>query len=303
MSQLSYYFNNQSSFYYSSDGQKILNGDVIQITMPNNNSSQSVMKLIDNGITSYYTLNSMYISLNINSSIDSMYQLIIQGNKNDYTDNAINQILIILPIFNSVDNTLEGTLNAITRINNIYISSLFNNITLSDKEPYMFSYGSNNQSEGININQFLDNNNTANIYRNITDFNINYNIIHFQKSNFWIEKLPQISLLNNLLMKPKLPSTAPNSITIANNSGPITTISESDIYIDCSPTNNIGEPVDIYTSKNLDQLNFFKINDLKVWAFRFITIFIIVLIIFIIIKIFQISENGNKKITPSEPTL
>jgi len=78
---------------------------------------------------------------------------------------------------------------------------------------------------------------------------------------------------------------------------PITPSTETDIYIDCSPTDSKGESVAVYTSKNLDQLNFFKINDLKVWAFRFITFFVLLLIIFIVIKFFQITE----KKTPATP--
>jgi hypothetical protein len=77
-------------------------------------------------------------------------------------------------------------------------------------------------------------------------------------------------------------------IIAINNGKPITKTTQQDIYIDCSPTNNLGQPVDIYSSKNLDQLAMFEINDLKVWAFRIITIFVIMLIVFVIIKIFQV---------------
>jgi hypothetical protein len=88
-------------------------------------------------------------------------------------------------------------------------------------------------------------------------------------------------------------------ISTVNNGSAITKITEQDIYIDCSPTNNLGQPVDIYTSKNLDQLKMFEIHDLKIWAFRIITIFVIILIVFVIIKMFRIDDASPP--TPGAP--
>ena len=289
---LSYYFNPQSSFYYTSDGTRILNGDVIQITMPNNNTSQSVFTLVDGKSKHFYTLNSMYITLSVNSYYGK-YFLILQGNKNDHASNAKEQILIMLPVYDDVKNTMEGTVNSITRLNNLYIDSLLRNMELD--ATYNFSYGTN--SSTIDMNNFIVDTSVAYYFPKIVNSNINYNIIFLTKSNLYFNPLPSKSLLGSLIKPMDVSSLLGNNIIeIRNNGGPITSTTETDIYIDCSPTNNIGEKVDIYTSKDMDQLKFFKINDLKVWAFRFITIFVIILIIFIIIKIFQISgsESGNE---------
>jgi hypothetical protein len=88
---LTYYFNTQKTFYYNPMA-KLFGGDVIPISMSNNDSSKSVISFTNKGITSYYTLNSLYISKNFNDKIGAIYQLIIQGNKNDYANNSTNQI-------------------------------------------------------------------------------------------------------------------------------------------------------------------------------------------------------------------
>jgi hypothetical protein len=300
--QLYYFFNDQKSFYFSSNGEQILNGDVVKITMPNNNGSQSVIKIVEDNTPSYYALNSIYISLNMTSGINSTYQLMLQGNRNDFTNNTSNQILLILPIFNSVNDTIEKTQNAITNINDVYINALFNNMRLN--ETYNFTSGSSAVQQTMDINQFLSSQ-TVSKYYNVTENNINYRVMKFDKSNLWISSFPSRSLLGSLIRKPSITGSYTN-VDVKNNRTPLTTITETDIYIDCSPTNNIGEKVDIYTSKDLDQLKFFKIDDIRVWAFRFITICLIILIIFVIIKIFQVSSDSknpsvDKAINDSNP--
>jgi hypothetical protein len=300
---LTYYFNNQKTFYYNPPS-KLFAGDVIPISMSNNDSSKSVISFTNKGITSYYTLNSLFISLNTNDKIGSMYQLILQGNKNDYANNSTNQILFIIPIFKTLPETIEGKSTSITALNKLYISSILDNIVIG--ETYNFTYKNTARtvdSDTIDMNQFLVGINEGKLYTNIIDSNTNYiyNIIEFESSNLFYNISSSVPELSNLLKTISIGTTESIPINILNNNGPISTITETDIYIDCSPTNNIGEAVDIYTSKNLDQLNLFQIDDLKIWAFRFITIFVILLIIFVTIKIFNISEKTtlNTTSTPS----
>ena len=292
MANLYYYFNNQTSFYYNYDGSKILGGDVVQITMPNNNNSKSVFSLLDGNILHYYTLNSMYIALSFDPKLGK-YQLILQGYKNDYANNTSSQILLMLPIFNYASNTINGGQSSVTQLNNIYINSILRNMEFEG--TYNFTYGE--MEDSVDMNYFLTNNSEAAYYANIVDSNVKTNVIVFSKSNFYVA-LPEIGLLKGLKFRPdttKLTGsgTQMQTITVESNGSGIISTTETDIYIDCSPTNNIGEAVDIYTSKDMDQLNFFQINDLKVWAFRFVTFFVMLLIIFVIIKIFQITINGK----------
>lgn len=293
MSNLYYYFNNQSSFYFNIDGSRIFGGDIIQITMPNNNSNQSIFHLLEDDVSSYYTLNKMYISLSFSLDI-GIYQLILEGNKNDYTNNTSDKIIIMIPIFNKTANTIEGPESAITKMNNVYISSIFKNMEMD--ETYNFTYGPNQDS--VDMNLFLSGLNDAEFYPKIIDSNNIYKVIIFKKSNLSVNEPSSNLLLSSLTYNPKYQIFTDNAaqkkqIKVESNGIAITTTTETDIYIDCSPTNNIGEEVDIYTSKNMDQLKLFKINDLKVWAFRFVTIFIILLIIILIIKLFQVTINGS----------
>lgn len=292
MANLYYYFNNQTSFYYNFDSSKILGGDVVQITMPNNNNNQSIFSILDDNIIHYYTFNSIYIAKSF-SSETGKYQLILQGYKNDYANNTSSQLLLMLPIFNKASDTINGKSNSVTQLNNVYIDSILKNMEFQG--TYNFKYGE--MEDSVDMNKFLTNNTEAAYFTNIVDSNIKTNVIVFSKSNFYVA-LPEIGLLQGLKTPPdttKLTGsgTPMKPITIESNGVKIVSTTETDIYIDCSPTNNIGEQVDIYTSKDMDQLNFFQINDLKVWAFRFVTFFVMLLIIFIIIKIFQITINGK----------
>lgn len=300
MSKFLYYFNTETSFFYNTI-VPILTGTGIQITMPNNNSSLSVISITNNkGMPSYYTLNSMSITMTSeynNTPIgSSSYQLVLQGNLNDYNNDNVNQLLIMLPIYTNVAYTIAGENNAITNINNMYISNLFSNVSLQ---------GTYNFLDGMDLNKFFLGTDITpvNIYRNVTDINtpkVIYTIVQCPQTNIWTnESLP----FNTALMSVNIPSTSvPDTISMVNNGKTITMISENDIYIDCKPTNNLGEAVDVYTSKDLDQLKLFKIDDLKVWSFRFITIFIIVLIIFVVIKIFQIKNDSGTPVPSSSPT-
>lgn len=287
MSKLLYYFISQSSFYYST-GQQLFGGDVIQITMPNNDSSKSVIQLINDG-TNYYTLNNMAITLNMNTNISATYQLVLQGNLNDFKGDTTNQIIVIIPIFNNVSDTIEAKTNSITQLSNMYMSGIFSNIKIDEKYQY------SDQVNGLDINQFLTGVTSANFY-NVKRTNINYNIVQFTKSNIWVNS--NNAVLKMLTMKPTIPST-PTTITIANNGGPISTVKQNDIYIDCRPVNDIGEPAAIYTSANLDQLQFFKINDMRTWIVAFFKLLILLLVLFVLIKLFQFGESTASAISGS----
>ena len=181
MTTLSYYFNKETSFNYEST-TNILNdststGVSIPITLLNNNSSLSVISIMDNlqTIASYYTLNKIFLSgtsvfsnlnetktavVSQNKPQNSTYQLILQGYLNDYNhnqNNQNNQILIILPIFTNVSHTLQGNNNSVTNLNNAYLNDLLN-ISIGN---------TNNVVNGIDINEFLSGTTSANLYKNV----------------------------------------------------------------------------------------------------------------------------------------
>jgi hypothetical protein len=279
--QLTYYFNKVQTFEYK-DKDTLFGGDVIPITMTNNDSSKSVIKLTNTGTPNFYTLDSLYISLL--DSTDAKYQLILKGNRNDYTNNSNRNILIIIPIFNTLKNTiLEKETNIITK-NNTYITSIINNIK---QEPYMFP------NDMVDINNLLTGIEDGSFYEkqihtkpnakgeNVTTI---YDIIKFTKSNIYADRLVNSNLEN---LKSKINEFTGESlkITISNNNGNISTTVADDIYIDCSPTNNIGQAVDVYTSKNLDQLNFFKVNDFNKTGTIISIIVILLLIVITVLKI------------------
>lgn len=300
MTTLSYYFNSQNTFQYnltipflSSIGNN--NSNAAPISLPDNDSSIPVMSLqLDGVLPHYFSLNQIFISLtslyNGTRIKDSMYQLILQGNLNDYTTNSNNQIIIILPIFTNIAGTIEGVENSITNLNSTYLNAIFNNMILDTRQVYY---------DGVDFNQFLSGVGKGLYYSNIIDSNTSipssnpatvYTIIQYDKSNLY--QNINIPSWIKFTTAPIMPEYDSQEIITINNGKPITTITEQDIYIDCSPTNNLGQPVDIYTSKNLDQLKMFEINDLKVWAFRIITIFVIILIVFVIIKLFQVDGSN-----------
>ena len=128
---LTYYFSSQSSFSYE-PGQGLFGGNAIQVTMPTNNSSKTVMTFNYNSSNSYYTFNSFYITKSSNPKY--VYQLILQGYRNDFAEDAKNQLLVIIPIHNNQDSTLHSISppsdlpTAIQKMNNINIRNIFVNM-------------------------------------------------------------------------------------------------------------------------------------------------------------------------------
>jgi hypothetical protein len=305
MATLSYYFNSQNVFQYTTEPERLLSGindtnsNAFAVDVPNNDSSIPVISIkMDEGLPRYYSFNKIYISLtslfNNQGISNSKYQLILQGNLDNFTTNSSNQIIIIIPIFTSISSTIEGVENSITNMNSNYLDVIFNNMSEDGRQNYL---------NGVDFNQFLVGTSKANYYSNVIDSGSNpttvYTIIQFKESNLYQDlKLPSWVLFT---VEPSMPTYDADEIITINNGKPITKITQQDIYIDCSPTNNLGQPVDIYTSKNLDQLNMFEINDLKVWAFRIITIFVIILIVFVIIKIFQVDGKPLQVQSSTQP--
>ena len=304
MATLSYYFDNETSVYYEnvtnilngSDNKTSGTGVSIPITLINHSNSITMSIKNSESIAKYYTLNKIFLSgtsyfstvktdKTISQSIpnNSNYQLILQGILNDSNNNKNNQILIILPIFTNVSNTIQGNNNSVTNLNNSYLNELLN-INIGH---------TNNIVNGFDINNFLSGTTSANLYTNVSNNNIIYTIIQFQKTNLWANiKLPTNIKLTNLF----IPSTLPETISVLNNGNALTTSISNDIYIDCSPTNNLGEKIDVYSSKDLDQLNLFKIDNVDViyvWG-AFLLSFVILAAIFVgLLKIFQMSQTNS----------
>jgi len=291
---LTYYFNKVRTFEYK-ENTTLFGGDVYPITMPNNDRNKSVIKIINGGTPSFYTLEQLYISL---SSIGgTTYQLILEGNKNDYANNSTNKILLIIPIFNNRTNTILTTDTDEIKKNKLYITQIIKNISTTTTK-YNFTTD-NNDSNSVDINNLLIGINKGSFYDNKT-YNITnaqgtnttsptYDVITFDKSNIYTDEIFTDELKNNVLNKLKTGINmesfiTPIDIEISNNNGNISTTVADDIYIDCSPTNNIGQPVDVYTSKNLDQLNFFKVDNFNKSGVIISIIMILILIILIVLK-------------------
>jgi len=299
--QLLYYFNKQNNFVYTLE--QLFGGQCIQIDMNYNDNSTSMMALANvknnQGLTpNYYTFNRMYIAgKKINGTDRYSYELMLQGSINDYSRNSLKQILIILPIYESAYSTIKSD-SPITSLNNKCLKAIINNINLTGT-PNILSIESDGITN-IDLNNFIGNLDSTDLSSNAvlsTDVKdekskITYNIIRFKKSYLWLDttNIAQLIAITEYALPP-INDDNNVIISVMNNNMPITPSTETDIYIDCSPTNSTGESVAVYTSTNLDQLNFFKINDLKIWAFRFITLFVLLLIIFLVIKFFQINEK------------
>jgi hypothetical protein len=306
--KLSYYFNKQNNFVYTLE--ELFGGQCIQIDMPYNDNSTSVIALsnVKNKQAlspNYYTFNKMYIAgRKINETNRLSYDLMLQGSINDYTHNSLKQILFIIPMYDSAYSTIKAD-DPITSINNKALIAIFNNINLTGT-PNILSL----ERDGLNsidLNNFFGNLYTTELSSNAilsTDVKdekskITYNIIEFKKSYLWIDRtnIPSLSLITEYVL-PEIKDDNKVVINVMNNNMAITPSTETDIYIDCSPTDSKGKSVTVYSSKNLDQLNFFKINDLKIWAFRFITFFVLLIIIFVVIKFFQISGKTQSPPVP-----
>ena len=107
MSTLSYYFKSQHIFKYNTAEPFLssigyTDSNAAPVSLPNNDSTIPVMTISHDGggLPNYYTFNQIYISLTslFNKKVitNSKYQLILQGNLDNFSVNSNNQIIIIL---------------------------------------------------------------------------------------------------------------------------------------------------------------------------------------------------------------
>jgi hypothetical protein len=281
--------------------------DGIQISMPNNNSSESVMFLTQNEQHAYYTLNNLYLIQTPKGIANSSYSLVVSGNRNDYNNDVNNVVLIIIPIMNSITYILGGKN---VESNNVSINNLISNM-------------GDTYSMNLNLNNFFDisgGNPTINMY-SLTPSMIhninspNYTIITLSASNIYSNNM------NNLIATPDNPgyisnlNTIPRDFTnfaqmdltslqstpiqLINNGGSVSVFSDQ-IYIDCQPTDINGEDKDLYMSKNLDNLRIGDIKNFNLWLFRFLTVFVIIFIVFLIVRMFGFKgSKGTSSVTPT----
>lgn len=279
--------------------------DGIQISMPNNNSSQSVMFLTQNDQRAYYTLNNLYLIKTPKGIINSTYSLVISGNRNDYNNDVNNLVLIIIPIMNSIKHILGGKNVA---YNNLSISNLISNM-------------SDSYSMNLNLNNFLDvtggkpvinmysftptlikNKNAPNYTiitlsaSNIYSNNMN-NLIGTSKNRGYIGNVKDIPKLFTNFAEMDLTSLKPIPIELINN-GRSVSVQSDDIYIDCQPTNIEGEDTDVYMSKNLDNLRIGDIKNFNLWLFRFLTVFVIIFVVFLITRLFGFKTSKDDTMNP-----
>jgi hypothetical protein len=280
--------------------------DGIQISMPNNNSSESVMFLTQNEQRAYYTLNNLYLIQTPKGIMNSSYSLVVSGNRNDYNNDVNNVVLIIIPIMNSIKFILGGKM---VPINNVNINNLISNL-------------GNSYSMDLNLNNLLDISGgtpqinmysfTPSLIKNINA--PNYTIITLSASNIYsnnmnnligttqkkgyISNVKDIPIPFTNFAQMDLTSLIPIPIKLINN-GHSVSVNSDDIYIDCQPTNINGEDTDVYMSKNLDNLRIGDIKNFNLWLFRFLTVFVIIFIVYLIIKMFGLKTSKNPDANPT----
>lgn len=189
--ELSYFFKPQVNFRYSI--ARLFDVDVIQLNMPYNNNSETVLSLtkVSNNARLppvFYTLNSLYIagsSTIPGETAPNLFKLMFQGYINDYTQNSMKQILIILPVFDSSYSTIDPAAS-ITMLNNKYLNNLFSKINLLDKPNIV----ANSDIKSIEMNNFIGDMDSAKFYSNVVDdrSKINYTVIEFDKSYLWLDR-------------------------------------------------------------------------------------------------------------------
>jgi hypothetical protein len=276
--------------------------DGIQISMPNNDSSESVMFLTQNDQHAYYTLNQLYLIKTPKGIINSSYSLVVSGNRNDYNNDVNNVLLIIIPIMNSIKFVLGGKHVA---SNNLIINNLISNIT---NDSYSLEVNLNNLFDisggnpTINMYSFtpslIHNINAPNYTiitlsaSNIYSNNINTNLIGTPQKPGYIRHLKDIPKPFTSFAQMDPTSLKPIPIKLINNGRSVSVFSD-EIYIDCQPTDINGEDKDVYMSKNLDNLRIGDIKNFNLWLFRFLTVFVIMFIVFLIIRMFGFKTSQS----------
>uniref|UniRef100_A0A6C0EV18 Uncharacterized protein n=1 Tax=viral metagenome TaxID=1070528 RepID=A0A6C0EV18_9ZZZZ len=276
-STLKYFFNPIYTLVYSVPISIIVDisnsMDVIPITMPNNNGSQSVF-VLNTDKQYYYTLNKIYISLTPTNITNSNYSIVLQGNRNDYYQDETNQILVIIPIMYVYnDNTTTSNI-------------------IDGFDPFSTPY---NIPSGMDLNKLIP---TGTYNEYTTTYNkIGYEIILFNNSTLFALSTRMIDdvtppLINRLTME-----YSNVSGVATKNTTNISSSNEEDIYIDCQPTTELGKEVDNYISLNKSELNLVNINYFRLWILRIFTIIILILIIYGVIKIFEVKKIDLPNVT------
>ena len=197
--ELTYFFKPQVNFRYSL--ARLFDVDVIQLNMPYNNNSETVLSLTKVANNArlppvYYTLNSLYIagsSTIPGETAPNLFKLMFQGYINDYTQNSMKQILIILPVFDSSYAALDPD-SSITQLNHKYLTNIFSKINYLDKPNII----ANSDIKSIELNNLMGSMNSAKFYSNVVDqrSKINYTVIEFDKSNLWLDKSTKLMITN-----------------------------------------------------------------------------------------------------------
>jgi hypothetical protein len=266
-STLKYYFNPIYTLVYSVpitieiDTQNSM--DVIPITMPNNNSSQTVF-VLNTQKQYYYTLNKIFISLTPSIVNNSTYSIILQGDRNDFNHDETNQILVIIPIM-------------LTFNEDITTSNIIDNIDLLST-PY-------NMPNGLDLNKLIP---KGKYNEYVSSYGgINYETILFTDSTLSVLSTSIIDEMDPTLQHKLTMGQIVTNGTASKNSTGISSTNEEDIYIDCQPTTEQGTENDNYISLNKTELDLVNINYFRLWILRIFTIIILVIIIFGVIKIFD----------------
>ena len=308
MTSLTYFFTPIYSLKYIAPDTDIqgVTGDYIRIEMPYNDSNKNViiMNIVDgdyNPKQHFFALNLMYLTKTLNNP-NSSYSIILQGNRNDYNNDNLNQLLIIIPIMDSINNTISynninkkkkkksSAFQSKIKKANEDLTGIINNIT---NDIY-------NAPKPIDPNNFLFNLNSGTLYTKKNSETIKRDIFVLDSSELYKkiivpgdESDRKLAALNSSIT---LSANDYDSkvVKIKNNEQDVTlTTTTEPIYIDCNPVDDNSEPIDKYTSINPIQLNFSKINNIVIWFLSFLTFFIVLLIVYVIYMGFSMSPTSG----------
>jgi len=269
-STFTYYFDIINTLGFNvgnSPNDTLMGGDVLQVTMPKNDSTQSVM-ILNIGKQYYYTLNNLYFALTPTTVENSTYSLVLQGYRNDYNLDPKNQILIIIPIMDTINTSSAANI----------ITDIIRNITDS---PY-------NISNGIDLNTLIPNEELSNfsIYSQAIN-QTTYQILLFTNSSLYSSTTTNLDSQSfvNLFTMPTTEDSKGGAIN--NNQSIITTTTTDDIYIDCRPVDNKGKKEHHYIDVNKKNSQLAGMNNFSEWLFNFMSFFILIIIVYSVYKTFE----------------
>lgn len=285
-STFTYFFNVINTLGFTighSPNETLMNGDILQLTIPKNDTNQSVIAL-NIGKQYYYTLNNLNFALTPITVEGSKYSLVLQGYRNDYSLDPTNQILVIIPIMNTVQSSPAANI----------VTDIITNIADS---PY-------NIPNGIDINTLIpiDDSSKFSMYSQTLN-QINYQIVLFTKSSLYTSTTTNLESQNfvNLFTLPTKEDSA--GVAINNNQSITVSTTTDDIYIDCKPITNKGENVRHYIDVNEKNSQLAGMNNFSQWLFNFMSFFVLILIVYIVYKLFDyMFKNKNTDTNTSTST-